>query len=95
MDDLKLNSQSQIIQFTSRIETFYQRWQQERPSNAIVVNENQQEHFERCLLVLQNFRNEWNGMMQDRILLKYAHMNFDLRTTDCSINIHIFKYVQQ
>ncbi|KAI9564905.1 hypothetical protein GHT06_008646 [Daphnia sinensis] len=61
MDSLKSNSQSQIMQFTSEIDQFQQRWQQEHLSDKIDFT-----NLDYHLKLLQKSRGEWNALMQNQ-----------------------------
>lgn len=66
LDSLKSNSQSQIIKFTSEIDQFYQRWQQEHPPDRLDMT-----NLDQYLKLLRKSRREWNELMQNQIRLKY------------------------
>lgn len=65
MDSLKSNSQSQIMQFTSEIDQFQQRWQQEHLSNKIVFTD-----LDCHLKLLRKSRSDWDALMQNQKRLK-------------------------
>lgn len=65
MDSLKSNSQSQIMQFTSEIDQFQQRWQQEHLSNKIDFTD-----LDYHLKLLRKSRSEWDALMQNQKRLK-------------------------
>lgn len=71
LDSLKSNSQSQIIKFTTEIDQFYQRWQQEHPPDKLDMT-----NLDQYLKLLRKSRKEWDELMQNQMRLKYSNAFF-------------------
>lgn len=81
LDSLKSNSQSQIIKFTSEIDQFYQRWQQEHPPDKLDMT-----NLDQYLKLLRKSRKEWDELMQNQMRLKYSNAFFKYSYRHCSIS---------
>lgn len=68
LDSLKSNTQSQIIQFTTQVDQFHQRWQQERLSDKFLQSDGQ--NFDQYVTLLRNSRSDWNAITQSQNRLK-------------------------
>ena len=64
MDTLKSSVQAQILDFTSKIDQFHEKWQKLFPI------EGNSDSFDRMISLVADYRQEWNVLMTTKSKMK-------------------------